>query len=66
MKSFMDVETKLVISHLIEEVLDFKAFLESYIGDEGEALESHPQAQQFKFYKGYDGWPLMQFKVPLH
>jgi hypothetical protein len=32
MKSFMDVETQIVIPHLIEEVLDFKGFTNACIG----------------------------------
>lgn len=32
MKSFMDVETQLIIPHLIEEVLDFKGFIDACIG----------------------------------
>ena len=35
MKSFMDCETEPVIPHLIEEVPDFKSFVEGYLGREG-------------------------------
>lgn len=35
MKSFMDCETEPVIPHLIEEVPDFKSFVEGYLGRGG-------------------------------
>jgi hypothetical protein len=63
MKSFMDVETKPVISHLIEEVLNFKAFVDGYLCSGNDALQGHTNAQQFKFYKDDNSWPLMQYKL---
>ena len=41
MKSFMDCETEPVIPHLIEEVPDFKSFVEGYLGRGGQNLEGH-------------------------
>jgi hypothetical protein len=61
MKSFMDGESIPVIPHLIEEVPDFKGFINSFICKKGEALEGHTTAQAFKFYKNPNGWPLMQY-----
>jgi hypothetical protein len=63
MKSFMDAEVKPVIPHLIEEVPDFKGFLEGYLCDGNETLKGHTKGQQFKFYKDSDGSPKMQYKI---
>ena len=63
MKSFMDCKTLLVIPHFIEEVPDFKGFVEGYLHTGDDSLQGHSQAQQFKFYKDSDGWPLMQYKI---
>ena len=62
MKSFMDCETEPVIPHLIEEVPDFKAFVEGYLGRGGQFLEGHSKVQQFKFHMDPSGWPVMEYK----
>ena len=63
MKSFMDMESRPVIPHLIEEVPDFKKFVEGYLCTRRDALAGHTNAQQFKFYRNANGWPLMQYKL---
>ena len=55
MKSFMDAETKLIVPHVIEKVLNFKDFLEGYLYDGNEVLEGHTNAQYFKFFKDSNG-----------
>ena len=50
MKSFMDIESRPVIPHLIEEVPEFKKFVEGYLCTKHDALAGHTNAQQFKFY----------------
>ena len=62
MKSFMDCETEPVIPHLIEEVPDFKSFVEGYLGRGGQNLEGHSKVQQFKFHMDPSGWPVMEYK----
>ena len=62
MKSFMDCETHPVIPHFIEELPDFKRFVEGYLGKGGDHLEGHSTGQQFKFHMHSDGWPIMEFK----
>jgi hypothetical protein len=62
MKSFMDAEKQLVILHLIEEVPNFKSFVDGYLSG-NDTLQGHTNAQQFKFYKDAYGWPLMQYKL---
>ena len=51
MKLFMDVELEPVIPHLIEEVPNFKAFVNGYLYSGNDILEGHTNEQQFKFYK---------------
>jgi hypothetical protein len=63
MKSFMDIEKQLVIPHLIEEVPNFKAFVDGFLCTGTDALEGHTNVQQFKFYKDGNGWPVMQYKL---
>ena len=63
MKSFMDVEAIPTIPHLIEEVPDFKKFIEDSIADGKNALLGHTKAQQFKFYLDVSGCPVMKYKL---
>ena len=63
MKSFMDTKSCPIILHLIEEVLNFKKFMEGYLCTRRDALAGHINAQQFKFYRNGNGWPLMQYKL---
>ena len=60
MKSFMDIESRLIILYLIKEVLDFKKFDKGHLCIRSEALARHTNTQQFKFYRNANGWPLMQ------
>ena len=59
MKSFMDTKAWPIIPHLIEEVPDFKKFVEGYLYTRRNALARHTNAQQFKFYENSNGSPLM-------
>ena len=59
MNSFMDTESRPVIPHLIKELPDFKKFVEGYLCTGRDALTGHTNAQQFKFYRNGNGWPLM-------
>jgi len=63
MKSFMECETILVISHLIKEVLDFKTFLHGYVGiGARDFLEGHSRSQYLKLYMDSSRCPLMKNK----
>ena len=62
-KLFMDAEKHPIIPHLIEEVPNFKAFVDGFLCTRIDALERHTNAQQFKFYKDANGWPMMQCKL---
>ena len=46
MKSFMDVESIPIIPHLIEEVADFKGFIEGSFNDGNDLLIGHTKPQQ--------------------
>ena len=50
MKLFMDVESISTIPHLIEEVPDFKNFIDGAILEKDEILVGHTKLQQVKFY----------------
>ena len=63
MKSFMERKSYPVIPHLIEEVPNFKKFVEGYLCTGRDALTRHTNAQQFKFYRNANGWPLMHYKL---
>ena len=63
MKSYMNLEKVSVIPHIIEEVADFKAFIEPYIQIGAHRLIRHTKAQQFRFYMHDDGVPVMQYKL---
>ena len=62
-KSFMHVEAILTIPHLIEEVRDFKKFIEGDIAVGENALLGHTKAQQFKFYVNGSGCRVMKYKL---
>ena len=59
MKSFMDVEFIPTIPHLIEEVADFKGFIEGKLNDGNDILVGHTKPQQVKFYLDPIGCPVM-------
>ena len=63
MKLYMDLKNVPVIPHMIEEVPDFKAFIEPYIRSGAHRLMKHMKAQQFRFYMHDDGVPAMQYKL---
>ena len=62
MKSFMDVDSVPTVPHLIEEVLDFKTFIEGSLLDGDASLTGHTKAQLFKFYLNSTGVPIMKYK----
>ena len=63
MKSFMDVEAIPTIPHLIEEVPDFKSFIDGAILDKDEGLVGHTKPQQVKFYVDAIWCPRMKYKL---
>lgn len=63
MKLFIDVETQSMFSHVIEEVPDFKGFVEDYIHAKGKKALVHLERQQFKFYLHPNGWPLCNIRL---
>ena len=68
MKAFMDSQkTTAFIPELVQEVADFKKFLQGYQHDGANKLIRLGEMHLFKFYveeKGNDmGWPIMHYKV---
>ena len=50
-------------SSLIEEVPNFKKFIENGIANRENTLLGHTKAQQFKFYVNAMGCPIMKYKL---
>lgn len=63
MKLFIDVESLIVILQSIEEILDFKGYIRNYIASKDKIIVGHFKDEQFKFYKHYNRWLLMQYKM---
>ena len=68
MKAFMDSQkTTAFMPELVQEVANFKKFLNGYQHDGANKLIRHGEMHLFKFYveeKGDDmGWPVMRYKV---
>jgi hypothetical protein len=63
MKLFMDAEKQPIIPHLIEKIPSFKAFVDGYLCSGNDTLQGHTNAQQFKFYKDGNKWPMIQCKL---
>ena len=61
-KSYMDLDNVPIIPHMIEEVPDFKAFIEPYIRS-AHQLIGLTKAHQFRFYVHDDGVPAMLYKL---
>ena len=59
----MDVESIPTIPHLIEEVADFKGFIEGSLNDGNDILVGHTKPQQVNFYLDSTGCPVMMYKM---
>ena len=66
MKSFMKNKIVPTISHLIQEVLDFKKFIADWILDGEESMMGHTKVHQFKFYVDSTGTPVLKYKIYCH
>ena len=60
MKSYKDLDNVPIVPHMIEEVLDLKAFIEMYLRSGAHGLIGHTKAQ---FYMRDDGVPAMEYKL---
>ena len=65
-KSFMENEVVPTILHLIEEVPDFKSFIEAGRCEGDESLQGHTKAHQLKSFMSFDGCPMMKYKILCH
>ena len=63
MKLFMDVEGAFTIVYLIEEVSNFKKFIEDGTAMGENALLGHTKAHQFKFYVNVTKCLVMKYKL---
>ena len=62
MKSYMNLDNVTHIPHMIE-VLDFEAFIKSYLQGGAQCLIRHKKAQQFQFYACDDNIVAMHYKL---
>ena len=65
-KSFMMNEAVPTISHLIQDVSDFKKFIANWILDGEESLMGHTKVHQFKFYVDSTRTPVLKYKIYCH
>ena len=63
MKFYMDLNSIFVIPQMIEEVLEFKAFIKPYLWSEAHHLIGHTKAQQFWLYMRNANVAAMQYKL---
>jgi len=63
MKSFMKIDKLPTIPHLIQEVPNFKKFIEEWLFDGDETLTRHTKAHQFKLYIDHCGCVVMKYKL---
>ena len=63
MKLYMNLDNVPVIPHMIEEVPNFKTFIEPYIQSGAHRLIKHMKAQQFRCHVHDDGVPAMQYNL---
>ena len=66
MKSFIKNETVPTISHLIQEVPEFKKFIADWILDGKESLMGHTKIHHFKFYADSTGTLILKYKIYCH
>ena len=55
-KLYMKMKNVYVIPHMIEELLNGRAFVSEHIPNGKDKLIGHTKAQEFKFYVRYDDW----------
>jgi len=63
MKAFMVSQEWPFILQLIQEILDFKSFVQGYLKDGLEVLVGHTSMHLFRFFVDSFGWPMMEYKV---
>ena len=59
----LNVESIPTIPHLIQEVADFKGFIEDMFNDGKDIFVGHTKPQQVKFYLDSTGCPVMKYKM---
>jgi hypothetical protein len=63
MKAFMVYQEQPLIPYLIQEILDFKTWVQGYLKDDAEVLVGHTYMQFFCFFVDSFKWPMMQCKL---
>jgi hypothetical protein len=63
MKTFMFFQYCPFILQLIQEILDFKSWVNGYLNASPNVFDGHTKMHLFRFFVGKVGWPMMQYKV---
>jgi hypothetical protein len=63
MKGFMLSQNYQFILQLIQEILDFKSWVNGYLNDGLDILVNHTEMHLFRFFVDKVGWLIMQYKV---
>ncbi len=63
MKAFMFSQDRPFIPQLIQEILDFKSWVNGYLNDGLNILVNHMKMHLFWFFVDEVMWPIMQYKV---
>ncbi len=63
MKAFMFSQYCPFILQLIQEILDFKSWVNGYLNASPNVFDGHTKMHLFRFFVGEVGWPMMQYKV---
>jgi len=62
-KTFMFFQDRPFILQLIQEILDFKSWVNGYLNDGLNVLVNHMDLHLFRFSMNKVGWLVMQYKV---
>jgi len=62
-KTLMFFQDRPFISQLIQEILDFKSWVNGYLNDGLDVLVNHMELHLFRFSMDKVGWLVMQYKV---
>jgi hypothetical protein len=62
-KTFMFFQDRPFILQLIQEILDFKSWVNGYLNDGLNVLVNHMDLHLFRFFMNKVGWLVMQYKV---
>jgi hypothetical protein len=63
MKAFVLSQDRPFILQLIQEILDFKSWVNGYLNDGSNILVGHTKMHLFRFFVDDISWPMMQYEI---